>query len=252
MDKVRAEQVLARIEELLRWEQRVEQQKDQKFAELGKHLCEVRDQKYWRLGHKSFDHYLEAKFPDCRRKAYYLMSIHDHLKQIPTPEIEELGWAKALELAKVARSEGRHFDSATWLHKAKEKTKQELKEEVYKYFTGQEYEPYEMVYFKLYESQLPTLERALYVAARMAGTEKSRGYCLELVCADFLAGRSEESSPEEILLLIERLAGLLPEEYQARVKGGGAGAGRDRDGHRRAGASAAAGVSGGFPPPSSS
>jgi len=123
------------------------------------------------------------------------MSIPDHLKQIPTQEIEGLGWSKALELAKVARSEGRHFDSATWLHGAKESTKQELKEEVYKYFTGQDYEPYEMVYFKLYESQLPIVERALYVASRMVGTERSRGYCLELICADFLAGRSRTTLP---------------------------------------------------------
>ena len=219
MDKARAQQILARIDEILRWEQRVDQQRDQKFAELGKHLCEVRDQGYWRLGYKSFEHFLESKFPDSRRKAYYLMSIHDHLRQIPTAEIESLGWSKALELAKVARSEGRHFDSATWLHKAKECTKQELKEEVYKYFTGEDYEPYEMVYFKLFESQLPIVERALYVASRMVGTERSRGYCLELVCADFLAGRTEESSPEEILLVIHRLVNLLPADYRARLVG---------------------------------
>ena len=219
MDKARAQEVLARIDEILRWEQRVDQQKDQKFAQLGKYLCEVRNHGYWRLGYKSFEAYLEAKFPDSRRKAYYLMSIHDHLKKIPTAEIESLGWSKALELAKVARSEGRHFDSATWLHKAKESTKQELKEEVYKYFTGEDYEPYEMVYFKLFESQLPIVERALYVASRMVGTERSRGYCLELICADFLAGRTEESSPEEILLVIHRLVNLLPADYRARLVG---------------------------------
>lgn len=219
MDKARAKQVLDRIDEILSWEETMDQHKDQKFAELGKHLCEVRNKGYWRLGYKSFDQFLEAKFPDSRRKAFYLMSIHDNLKQIPTQEIEDLGWSKALELAKVARSEGRRFNSATWLHRAKESTKQELKEEVYKYFTGEDFEPYEMVYFKLYESQLPTVERALYIASRMAGTEKSRGYCLELVCADFLAGRTEESSPEEILLLIERLVKVLPEDYQSQLLG---------------------------------
>jgi hypothetical protein len=131
MDKARAQEVLKEIDEILLWEEKVEQQKDHKFAELGKHLCEVRNKGYWRLGYKSFDDYLEAKFPDSRRKAYYLMSNHDHLKQIPTAEIEQLGWSKALELAKVAKSEGRRFNSATWLHRAKDCTKQELKEEVY-------------------------------------------------------------------------------------------------------------------------
>ena len=217
MDKTRAEEVLKRIDELLRWEHRVEEQKEQKFAELGKYLCEVRDQRYWRLGYGSFEQFLEKKFPDSRRKAYYLMSIHDHLRPLPTEEIEGLGWSKALELAKVARHEGRHFDGATWLHKAKECTKQELKEAVYQYFTGEDYEPYEMVYFKLFESQLPIVEKALYIAARMVGTERSRGYCLELICADFLAGRTEESSPEEMLLVIHRLVELLPPDYQARL-----------------------------------
>ncbi len=224
MDKARAQQVLAQIEAILRWEQKTEQHKEQKFAELGKHLCEVRKHGYWRLESKSFEAYLEAKFPDSRRKAYYLMSIHDHLPQITAPEIEDLGWSKALELAKVARSAGRGFDSATWLHRAQESTKEELKEAVHKYFTGADYDTYEKVYFKLYESQLPVLERALYVASRMVGTEKSRGYCLELICADFLAGRGDESTPEEILMVIHRLVRLLPREYQAAItseSGGG-------------------------------
>ena len=105
------------------------------------------------------------------------------------------------------------------LHKAKESSQQKLKEEVYKYFTGQDFEPYEMVYFNLYESQLPVVERDLYGASRIAGSERARGYCLELVCADFLAGRTEESAPEEILLLIHRLVALLPPDNQARIAG---------------------------------
>ena len=46
----------------------------------------------------------------------------------------------------------------------------------------------EIVYFKLYKSQLPVVERALEAAGMMLGTDKSRGYCLEMICADFLAG----------------------------------------------------------------
>jgi len=40
---------------------------------------------------------------------------------------------------------------------------------------------------------LSVVEKALETAALMLGTDKSRGYCLEMICADFLAGaRLEE------------------------------------------------------------
>jgi hypothetical protein len=41
-----------------------------------------------------------------------------------------VGVTKGLELAKVARAEGQHFDCATWLHKAGEMSKEEFKREV--------------------------------------------------------------------------------------------------------------------------
>ena len=63
MDKARAQQVLGQIDEILRWEQRAECQKDRKFAELGKYLCEVRDKRYWRLGYKSFEAISRLSFP---------------------------------------------------------------------------------------------------------------------------------------------------------------------------------------------
>ena len=50
--------------------------------------------------------------------------------------------------------------------------------------------PWEIIYFKLYKSQIAVVEQALETAALMLGTDKSRGYCLEMICADFLAGTS--------------------------------------------------------------
>jgi len=50
------------------------------FVELGEYLCEVRSKQYWRLERlKSFDDFLAKRFPDSRRKAYYLMAIHENL-----------------------------------------------------------------------------------------------------------------------------------------------------------------------------
>ena len=75
---------------------------------------------------KSFDEFLERRFPESRRKAYYLMSIHEHLPPQARKQLKEVGWAKGLELAKVARRDRQHFDCATWLHKAHQMPKEEF------------------------------------------------------------------------------------------------------------------------------
>jgi hypothetical protein len=103
-------------------------------------------------------------------------------------------------LAKVARKDGQNFDCATWLHKAREMPKEEFKREVEKELTGEETEPWEMVYFKLYKSQIPIIERAIETAGLMLGSDRSRGYCLEMICADFLAGANVENENPEVLL----------------------------------------------------
>ena len=87
-----------------------------------------------------------------------------------------------------------------------------------KHLTGQETEAWEIVYFKLYKSQLPVLERALEVAGLMLGTDKSRGYCLEMICADFLAGANlEGTNPDGLLASLVRLAKSLPRPKQAEL-----------------------------------
>src|SRR5947209_19495116 len=72
--------VLAKIDEILAWEHNTDQERETRFVELGRYLCEVRAGQYWRLDNlSSFDEFLERRFPESRRKAYYLMSIHEHL-----------------------------------------------------------------------------------------------------------------------------------------------------------------------------
>lgn len=58
---------------------------------------------------------------------------------------------------------------------------------------GRTQSPGEVIYFKVYKSQLPVIEQGLETAGLMLGSDKSRGYCLEMICADFLAGASLES-----------------------------------------------------------
>src|ERR1035438_9882368 len=72
--------------------------------------------------------------------------------------------------------------------------------EVERELTGWDEEPSELIYFKIYKSQTPIIEQAIETAALMFGTDKSRGYCLEMICADFLAGAHLDNGDPEILL----------------------------------------------------
>jgi hypothetical protein len=206
--------VLTKIDEILSWEKKNETERDTRFVELGRYLGEVRAGQYWRVEKlASFDDFLTRRFPESRRKAYYLMSIHEHLPPQARRGLKEIGWTKGLELAKLARRDGEEFDCATWMHKAREMPKEQFKHAVEKELTGQDTEPSELIYFKLYKSQIPVVEQAIETAGLMLGTDKSRGYCLEMICADFLAGANLENGNSHILLQsILRLLKFLPGE----------------------------------------
>jgi hypothetical protein len=178
LNQKRARFVLTKIDEILAWERQKDTERDTKFVELGRYLCEVRAGQYWRLENlKSFDEFLERRFPESRRKAYYLMSIHEHLPP--------------------------------------EAPKEEFKREVEKELTGRDTEPHEIIYFKVYKSQIPVIEQALETAAMMLGSDKSRGYCLEMICADFLAGANlENNNPDVLLQSVARVFKFLPHSHR--------------------------------------
>jgi len=216
LDTQRARLVISKIDEILAWEHRIENDRDSKFVDLGKYLCEVRAGQYWRSENlHSFDEFLEQRFPESRRKAYYLMSIHEHLPKQIKPELTQIGWAKAIDLVKVARADRQRFDCATWLHKARTLPKEQFQHEVEKHLTGEDSEPSDVIYFKLYKSQVPVVEQAIETAALMLGSDKSRGYCLEMLCADFLAGAHlQGGNPEVLLSALLRTYALLPPQLQ--------------------------------------
>src|SRR5882672_8232747 len=118
LNQKRALFVLTKIDQILAWERRSEAERDTRFVELGRYLCEVRAGQYWRLEKlKSFDEFLTRRFTESRRKAYYLMSIHEHLPPQARKELMEVGWTKG---------------------------KDEFKREVERELTGKESEPWEL------------------------------------------------------------------------------------------------------------
>jgi hypothetical protein len=110
LNRKRALFVLTKIDEILAWEQRKEAERDTRFVELGRYLCEVRAGQYWRLENlKSFDEFLARRFPESRRQVYYLMSIHEHLPPQARKDLKLVGRQRraALRLCNlVAQSSG--------------------------------------------------------------------------------------------------------------------------------------------------
>jgi hypothetical protein len=49
LNRRRAVFVLSKIDEILSWEKATDRERDSKFVELGRYLCEVRAGQYWRV-----------------------------------------------------------------------------------------------------------------------------------------------------------------------------------------------------------
>ena len=52
---------------------------------------------------------------------------------------------------------------------------------------------------QLYPSEMPVIEKALETAVLTLGSDRSRGYCLEMICADFVAGGNLDNAEAAIL-----------------------------------------------------
>jgi hypothetical protein len=67
---------------------------------------------------------------------------------------------------------------------------------------------------------MAVIEKAIETAALMLGSDRSRGYCLEMICADFLAGANlDQGDPEMLLFSMTRFFKFLPEEQRRTFLG---------------------------------
>lgn len=212
LNQRRALFVVTKIDEILAWEKQNEAERDARFMELGRYLCEVRAGQYWGVENlKSFDEFLEKRFPESRRKAYYLMSIQEQLPPQARKNLKTIGWTKGRELARLARRKGKNFNSAAWMRKARTMSRENFRRAVRKELTGKDEEPSDLIYFKVCKNQARVIEQAMDTAARLLGSNKPRGLCLELICADFVTGALlDDENPEILLNSISRYYELLP------------------------------------------
>jgi len=90
LNEKRALFVLTRIDEILAWERRSEAERDTRFVNWDGYLCEVRAGQYWRVEKlKVLRRVSLEAVSRVRGKAYYLMSIHEHLPPQARKELKE-------------------------------------------------------------------------------------------------------------------------------------------------------------------
>jgi hypothetical protein len=62
------------------------------------------------------------------------------------------------------------------------------------------------------------IEQALETAGLMLGSDKSRGYCLEMICADFLAGANLDENDSAVLALsVTRMLAMLSSDQRKAI-----------------------------------
>jgi hypothetical protein len=62
-----------------------------------------------------------------------------------------------------------------------------------------------------------SIEKAIETAALMLGSDRSRGNCLEMICADFLAGANLDSGDPETLRFYDELLQISARRTEAGI-----------------------------------
>jgi hypothetical protein len=94
------------------------------------------------------------------------------------------------------------------MHKARSLPNEQFMQEVEKELTGRGAEPWEIIYFKLYKTQIPVIEQAIETAVLILRTNKSQDYSLEMICAVNL----DRGDPQTLLLSMTRFFRFLPRD----------------------------------------
>jgi len=101
------------------------------------------------------------------------MSIHEHLPPQARKQLKEVGWTKGLELAKLGKEGWAALRLCNLVAQSASPAKRGFQAGGREGINGRETEQWEIIYFKLYQSQMPVIERAIERQALMLGSDRS-------------------------------------------------------------------------------
>ncbi len=188
-----------------------------KFWEMGFILNGIfRNQYYVDYGYHDWKDFCNEVLEMRWRTATYLRDIYVKFTSLGVrgEDCVGVGWGKLKELLPIVTKENVKY----WLDEAKAKKvsvavlNARVRHALGRITKEQSEKLPQQLVFRLYEAQLENVERAMELARRMTGSE-SRGYHLEMICAEFRATYEavEEDHPKQKLAvdLLKKVETLL-------------------------------------------
>jgi len=152
---------------------------------------------------KTFEEYVEKELGFAKRKAYYLIQIHDKATELGITEaqLSTVGWTKGREILRYVENDG---DFIVWADRARTMTVSKLQEMLKLDFEGkvtpkkgtddegnktienEDGEVFHILEVPLAEAQYENVKPALERAKEIAGSDKL-GHIIDMICLDFLS-----------------------------------------------------------------
>ena len=211
--------VLARVDALV-------QVVKESYVELTELLWEVKTKEYFRRAkdkdgenYDRFQDWVQDQLGWKDRKADYFVSIHEKLTLAGAPKaaLATIEWSKASQLTALPEGERQPGKIEVWIKKAQDMRFLDLKADVVNVrntFRAEEegkrkaanVEPKTGINFYVAPEQLANVDLAISMAKKISGSEV-KSNCLDLICTEFLTGRTEGTAVKmhRILASVERI-----------------------------------------------
>jgi len=202
---------------------------EEDYGRLAPILSEIRANAYYALwGYESYAAYVEDEFDWRPRKGDYIAAIGGLIASgcISPESVQRIGWSKIAALSSLPDDQLRGPQLGSWLASAERTSARALKERIHEARIGgraigeaapEIFSPFTV---RLAPGQRERVELALEIAERMDGSNK-RCHLLDIICADFIAGRQKEVGLKLDVILRSLEAAFEVELMAFRVKGAG-------------------------------
>jgi len=182
---------------------------ERSFVRVALLLNQVKRARLWHLkGYKSEQDWIDKVFPQSPAQYYELVRIARQLGQIDQEILEEIGRRKCAQLARLKVHLNGELPNE-WIEKARSMDSSAFTAEVRKVIGADKSKPSAtittlddaadkcsgadyMFQCRIFGNDIHVVKMAFERLAQIAGSEKSYGYLLSLLCADFLSGYTED------------------------------------------------------------